>query len=262
MDNEKRVQILLILALLLNVGISVLDLIKEERTNTIEENLAYALDENIVATRTHEKVATEAIALVDAHLSYVHVSLSSNNTESKRKKRDLDEKTTRFIYKGINLSEEYNRSLSNSTELKDETEKLRDTRDAINKIRPWLDLLSFIILFMAVYFTLRQENYTKNLLVEIKRDNQELKDSIKQLEDLLIEVPEEAWINKGRTLYGQGKYDEAIQAYDKAIEINPQHADAWNSKGIVLMLLGRTIEADAAFAKAKELGLQPDPSFV
>jgi tetratricopeptide (TPR) repeat protein len=25
-------------------------------------------------------------------------------------------------------------------------------------------------------------------------------------------------------------YDEAIQAYDKAIEINPQYADAWNNK--------------------------------
>lgn len=25
-------------------------------------------------------------------------------------------------------------------------------------------------------------------------------------------------------------YDEVIQAYDKAIEINPQHEDAWNNK--------------------------------
>jgi hypothetical protein len=42
-------------------------------------------------------------------------------------------------------------------------------------------------------------------------------------------------------------------SYDKAIEINPQDANAWYNKGITLKTLGRTTEADAAFAKAKDL---------
>ena len=63
-----------------------------------------------------------------------------------------------------------------------------------------------------------------------------------------------AWNNKGVALIHQGKYDEAIQAYDKAIEINPQYADAWNNKGNALNKLGRTTESNAAFTKAKELG--------
>ncbi len=50
-----------------------------------------------------------------------------------------------------------------------------------------------------------------------------------------------------------GKYDEAIKAYDQAISINPQYANAWNNKGVALQALGRTSEADAAFAKAEEL---------
>ena len=52
-------------------------------------------------------------------------------------------------------------------------------------------------------------------------------------------------------LYGQGQYEEALQAFDKAIEINPQYGEAWYYKGIILRELGRTTEAEAAFAKAE-----------
>ena len=43
-----------------------------------------------------------------------------------------------------------------------------------------------------------------------------------------------AWNYKGLALEAQSKDDEAIQAYDKAIEINPQYAEAWFNKGCVL----------------------------
>jgi|WetSurMetagenome_2_1015567.scaffolds.fasta_scaffold00586_1 tetratricopeptide (TPR) repeat protein len=62
-----------------------------------------------------------------------------------------------------------------------------------------------------------------------------------------------AWTGKGYGLKALGRYDEAVQAFDKAIEINPQDADAWNDKGDTLKALGRTTEADVAYAKAKEL---------
>ena len=41
---------------------------------------------------------------------------------------------------------------------------------------------------------------------------------------------------------------------DKAIELDPNLADAWNNKSEALKALGRTTESNAAFAKAKELG--------
>jgi tetratricopeptide (TPR) repeat protein len=47
---------------------------------------------------------------------------------------------------------------------------------------------------------------------------------------------------------------EAIKAYDKAIDLNPQLAEAWYSKSQVLEALGRTSEAEAAYAEAKDLG--------
>lgn len=38
-----------------------------------------------------------------------------------------------------------------------------------------------------------------------------------------------AWIYKGKNLIEMDKYDEALQCCNKAIEINPQNADAWIS---------------------------------
>jgi tetratricopeptide (TPR) repeat protein len=73
--------------------------------------------------------------------------------------------------------------------------------------------------------------------------------------DKAVEIdPEyaEAWYNKGGVLYLQGKYNEAIQAFDKAIEIDPQLLFTWEAKGNALKSLGRTAEANAAFAKTNK----------
>jgi hypothetical protein len=62
------------------------------------------------------------------------------------------------------------------------------------------------------------------------------------------------WFDKGIALYNQGKYDQAIQAYDKAIEINPQYAEAWNNKGIALNTQGNYDDGIKAHDKARKLG--------
>jgi tetratricopeptide (TPR) repeat protein len=57
-------------------------------------------------------------------------------------------------------------------------------------------------------------------------------------------------------LEGLGRNEDALQAYDMAIELNPEKGGLWYSKGGVLKTLGRNSEADEAFAKAKDLGYQ------
>ncbi len=47
---------------------------------------------------------------------------------------------------------------------------------------------------------------------------------------------------------------EAIKAFDRAIEINPQYAVACYNRGMALQKLGRIAESNAALAKAEELG--------
>lgn len=64
-----------------------------------------------------------------------------------------------------------------------------------------------------------------------------------------------AWIDKGNcSLIGQDKYADAIEAYDETIRLDPKLAYPWYEKGRILEALGRTAEATAAFIKANELG--------
>jgi len=43
-----------------------------------------------------------------------------------------------------------------------------------------------------------------------------------------------AWYNKGHALNRLEKHDGAIKAYDKAIELDPKYASAWYNKGNAL----------------------------
>lgn len=78
----------------------------------------------------------------------------------------------------------------------------------------------------------------------------------------VIELPPAAennddfWNNKGASLYALGRHEDAINCFDKAIEINPHGAAAWNNRGNPLMSLGRHEEALACYSKALEINPQ------
>lgn len=60
-------------------------------------------------------------------------------------------------------------------------------------------------------------------------------------------------IVKAPAIEDQRKYEEAINAYDKAIEINPENADAWYNKGFALYELGKYEEATEAYDTARKI---------
>ena len=62
-----------------------------------------------------------------------------------------------------------------------------------------------------------------------------------------------AWLNKGVALAHLGKPREAIECYDKALEINPKLSDAWNNKGVALKALGRYEEATGCYDAALKI---------
>jgi tetratricopeptide (TPR) repeat protein len=66
----------------------------------------------------------------------------------------------------------------------------------------------------------------------------------------------EAWNNKGNVLYDLGRYEEALEAINKSLSINPDYAFAWNNKGLILQKIGRSQEALDAYDKA--LSINPD----
>jgi len=65
-----------------------------------------------------------------------------------------------------------------------------------------------------------------------------------------------AWIGKGDVLRAQGKNTEAMQAYDKAIDLNPMYSDAWHGKGEALRSLGLVQDAYESSYVADKLGYE------
>ncbi|NES18553.1 MAG: tetratricopeptide repeat protein [Symploca sp. SIO3E6] len=68
----------------------------------------------------------------------------------------------------------------------------------------------------------------------------------------------DAWYGRGFALHEIGKYQNAIASYDKAIEIKPDKYEAWSSRGTTLYELGKYQEAIASYDKAIEI--KPDYS--
>jgi tetratricopeptide (TPR) repeat protein len=62
-----------------------------------------------------------------------------------------------------------------------------------------------------------------------------------------------AWSNKGNSLSRLGRFDEAIECYDKALKINPQNANTWARKGLVEEKLDSKLEAAKSYRKVIEL---------
>lgn len=80
-------------------------------------------------------------------------------------------------------------------------------------------------------------------------------DEALQILDKAIEVSpklKEAYFAKGKAYYGTGKYQEALTAFDKASELDPADPNIYYEKSIVLEKLGKYKDALNAIDKALE----------
>ncbi len=84
------------------------------------------------------------------------------------------------------------------------------------------------------------------------------KDWLRQCDDLL--QPEETQTKSAKSLYKKGlvlgslgRYDQAIECFDKALEIDANDSRIWNGKGYIFGNLGRYQEAIECFDKALEI---------
>jgi tetratricopeptide (TPR) repeat protein len=64
----------------------------------------------------------------------------------------------------------------------------------------------------------------------------------------------EAYYNRGIAWYDKGNNEKAIADYTKVIAINPKDAEAYDSRGDAWEKKGNHAKAKADYAKAKELG--------
>lgn len=65
------------------------------------------------------------------------------------------------------------------------------------------------------------------------------------------------WLDEGWDIFYSGKYDEALQVFDKATELDPQDISAWHAKGYVLFDSGKYEESIKALDRCIELDPGP-----
>jgi tetratricopeptide (TPR) repeat protein len=70
---------------------------------------------------------------------------------------------------------------------------------------------------------------------------------------LAQEMTAEDWIEKGEELLYSGSLEESVEAFNKAIEVDPQNGEAWRYKALILRDQGEYDEAIVAFGRAIEL---------
>ncbi len=68
----------------------------------------------------------------------------------------------------------------------------------------------------------------------------------------------DAWLERGVALENLGRYSDAVDSYDKAIALQPAYAEAWYNRGIALRKLGRYADAITSYDKAIAI----NPSYV
>ncbi len=86
-------------------------------------------------------------------------------------------------------------------------------------------------------------------------NNNNFADAKIEIEKQVINFPNSSILYNilGAVFAGELKIDEAIQNYNKSIEINPEYAEAYNNLGIALQGLNKTSEAIESYKKAINL---------
>jgi tetratricopeptide (TPR) repeat protein len=77
---------------------------------------------------------------------------------------------------------------------------------------------------------------------------------VKQTEQTLKTTQE--WLQEGNALFAIAQYKEAIECYSKAIQLNPNYANAYYNKGLALYNIGQTEAAIEYYDSV--LKLQPN----
>ena len=63
----------------------------------------------------------------------------------------------------------------------------------------------------------------------------------------------EAWTGKGTAMHAQNKSEEALEAYNKAIDLSPTNVDAWKGRGEAQTAMGLAARASSSMLVARAL---------
>ena len=92
-------------------------------------------------------------------------------------------------------------------------------------------------------------------------ESEEAEHAIQGLLDIAVQRGDEGlegktWLYGAKLCLSEGKYDDALEAFDKVLEINPKNESTLFGKGLALTMLGRYEDALEAFDKVLEINPQ------
>jgi serine/threonine protein kinase len=109
--------------------------------------------------------------------------------------------------------------------------------------------LGGVIALMFVYLFM-QSSLSDSRASAVEQSNT---NSANQVIDSAAIKASKDFYRQGDKFYTQRKYDKAIEAYTKAIELNPNDSGVYNNRGIVYHLTSKYQEAIADYTRAAEL---------
>jgi tetratricopeptide (TPR) repeat protein len=116
--------------------------------------------------------------------------------------------------------------------------------------------------FIASIYNIINLKILKSKLKRIDTSNMDedheflIKEVIENLNDLLTQDVD-AWYNLGLNFKKLQKYNEALEAFDQVLEIEPNNVGALHNKGVIFEVLGKNQEA----LKFYYLALDIDPNY-
>lgn len=72
-----------------------------------------------------------------------------------------------------------------------------------------------------------------------------------------LQMTKEQWLDEGNRLFNIGRFDEALSAFERAIQLDPSFAEAYEAKGSALYYLNHLADALVSYEQAINL----DPSY-
>ncbi|HSF51412.1 MAG TPA: tetratricopeptide repeat protein, partial [Nitrososphaeraceae archaeon] len=118
---------------------------------------------------------------------------------------------------------------------------------SLNKLTKYTIILSGLLLNAGLLHQIFAEDEDR------KQDKINNKNNNNQLLDILGNQEVSKIFNQGLELDSQGRYEEAIVYYDKALELDPQDRNSLVYKGLALFYLGKYEEALSWYDKVLEI---------
>ncbi len=200
----------------------------------------------------------------DGTLGSLVLGLSTKNSEYLRMQND----PATTVLHAMKLLVKANTSVHTEQYLRTVCAEVFREKDLLTDEKTWQEAVNQLVLkqFVTeevdegsheVTLVIRKDSYFDRVITDYPTASRpyQLNQDFARLQNVFISLKDSiALVNLGIALINLKHYQEALNAYEQAIRLDPNDAGFYTNKGSALQNLGRTEEAKQTFEKARQLG--------